>query len=123
MYKFGKKSKNNLNQCHPDLQDILNEAIKIYDFSVICGHRSEKEQNEAYNKGNSKLKWPQSKHNSLPSCAVDIVPFPIDWSDLERFNRLVGIIQGIAQSKGIKIRLGADFNSSKDYPHIELVNE
>jgi hypothetical protein len=52
--------------------------VSPIDFKILCGHREEKEQNEAFNKGNSKLKWPQSKHNSLPSLAVDIAPFPVN---------------------------------------------
>ena len=99
---------------------ILKEAIHIYDFSVLCGHRGKDEQNLAYKKGFSKLKFPESKHNSIPSRAVDIAPYPIDWDDHKRFYELAGIIKGIAHEKGIEIRWGGNFRGWKDLPHFEL---
>lgn len=118
-YKFGNTSKRRLKECHPKLQEIMNELIKLMDVSILCGYRNEEDQNEAYTKGNSKLQYPHSKHNQIPSRAVDVVPYPVDWNDLGRFERMCGIIEGIAHQKRIKIRLGRDF-SFKDYPHIEL---
>ena len=133
MYKFGKASQTRLDTCDTRIQDILNEAIKHLDFSVICGHRNESDQNFAYARGNSKLKFPQSKHNSFPSRAVDIAPFPIKWNGTnarERFHYLAGMITMIAESKNIKIRWGGDWdsdgdimdNSFDDLPHFELVD-
>lgn len=129
MAKFGKASIKNLSECHPHLQEILNEAIKVMDFSVIEGNRSEEEQNKLFHKGMSKLKYPESKHNELPSLAADVAPYPIDWKDKDRFILLAGIIKGIAHAKGIKIRWGGDFNNNNiisdesflDMPHVELV--
>ena len=40
MYKFGNTSQDRLKTCNPLIQEILEEAIKIVDFSVICGHRT-----------------------------------------------------------------------------------
>ena len=48
MPKFGRNSKKNLVSCHSDIRKVLNEAIKYYDFSVICGYRPEHLQNKAY---------------------------------------------------------------------------
>lgn len=128
-FKFGERSKKNLSECHPSLQEIFNEVIKIIDCSVIEGHRPEEEQNRAYHKGFSKLQYPNSKHNSLPSAAIDVIPYPVDWNDRERFCLLAGIVKGIAHSKGIEIRWGGDFNGNNiisdesflDMPHYELV--
>lgn len=119
MPKFGKRSTERLLTCDPQLQEIMQEVVKIMDIKVLCGERSEEAQNKAYEEGNSKLQYPQSKHNSSPSKAVDVVPYPIDWEDLSRFERMCGIIEGVAHCKGIEIRLGRDF-SFNDYPHIEL---
>lgn len=121
MPSFGTKSKERLAEIDPRLQEILNEAIKIMDFTVLCGHRGEVEQNKAFAEGKSKLQFPESKHNKTPSLAVDIAPYPIDWNDIKRFEYLCGIIEGIAHMKGIKVRMGRTF-SFKDYPHIELVD-
>lgn len=127
MPKFGKRSIHHLNTCHPDLQLVLNEAIKYVDFSVLEGHRSQELQDLYFQQGKSKVKYPNGKHNKTPSLAVDIAPYPIDWNDLKRFGAVVFFIKGIAISKGIKLRLGADWNgdfifneSFVDAPHIEL---
>lgn len=119
MPTFGKKSLERLATCHPDLQRVANELIKEMDVAVLCGFRNEKEQNQAFIDGTSKLQWPRSKHNKLPSEAVDLVPYPVDFKDIPRFTDMCKKIEKIAKQLGIKIRLGRDF-SFKDYPHIEL---
>lgn len=130
MYKFSKSSEEKLATCHPDLQKLMNEVIKYYDCSIICGHRGEKEQNEAFEKGYSKLKFPNGKHNKIPSLAVDVLPYPFKgYQDRDQFLFMQGFIKGIATQLGIKIRLGIDFNgdlsfkndSLFDGPHIELI--
>ena len=129
MYKFGKSSEERLKTCHPRIQEILYEAIQIVDFSVLCGHRNQADQDDVFHKGMSKVKFPNSKHNSLPSLAVDVAPYPIDWNNLDRFTHLIGIIRGIAHARRIKIRCGIDWDSDgditdhsfMDYPHFELV--
>lgn len=89
------------------------------EITVLCGYRGEKEQNEAFAKGNSKLKFPKSKHNKKPAQAVDVAPYPIDWNDLKRFREMCNKIELIATKLGIKIRLGRDFKFV-DMPHVEL---
>jgi len=132
---FGSSSLRHLNTLHYDLREILLEAIELYDFSVICGHRSEQEQNEAYNNGKSDLQWPESKHNKFPSKAVDIAPYyksepHIRWNRLYEFVYLQGIIAGIAKRHGILIRHGINWDMDDelitdqnlaDFPHLELL--
>jgi peptidoglycan L-alanyl-D-glutamate endopeptidase CwlK len=120
MATLGIKSKERLLTCHPDLQLIVEELVLEMDITVLCGTRGEAEQNEAFRTGKSKLKFPNSKHNSLPSKAVDLAPYPIDWNNIKRFDIMMDIAQKIADKHGIKIRLGRTF-SFKDYPHMELV--
>ena len=115
-----------LNECHPLLQRLMKSVIKSIDFSVICGYRGEKEQDEAYQSGHSKLRWPQSKHNSNPSMAVDIVPYPIDWNNLAAFHLLSDEVkhcwEQIPESErdGYELSWGGDWKGFKDYPHYEL---
>lgn len=109
---FGKNSKEKLATCHPDLQRIANEAIKIMDFSVIWGHRGEEDQNKCYAKRTSTVKWPYSKHNPFPSLAMDVCPYPEDWDDRDRFILLAGIIIGVAYDLGVPIIWGGDWNSN-----------
>lgn len=129
MPSFGATSKANLATCHPDLQRVLNEAIKYVDFSVTCGFRNQADQDKAFAEGKSKLKWPNGEHNKQPSRAADVAPSPCDWNDAEAFTLLSGIIYGVACMMGIRMRLGSDWDmdlnikehSFKDRPHVELV--
>ena len=130
MYKFGKRSMINLNTCDPRLIEIALEAIKIIDHTILCGHRNEEAQQDAYHKGLSKLQFPDSEHNELPSRALDAAPYPIDWNDIPRFTLLVGVYKGIAAMKGYKLRCGCDWDGDgdirdqtfMDFPHMEIID-
>ena len=104
----------------------MDSVIVDTDFSVICGHRGEKEQNEAYSTGNSKLKYPKSKHNSMPSMAVDIVPYPLDWKNIDSFKALAVEVKKVwdkiptAEREGFDLSWGGDWKTFKDMPHYEL---
>lgn len=121
-HKFGKKSLERLRTCHDDLQLLCHAILEDMDITVLCGHRTEADQNEAFARGNSKLKFPKSKHNVFPSLAVDIAPFPVVWDDIKKFEEMCRIAEQKAEKMGIEIRLGRDF-SFRDYPHIELVKK
>lgn len=129
MYHFGKESREQLSTCHHDLQFLCFEAIKIMDFTVLQGHRGKEEQNELFDAGHSKVRGGYSRHNTNPSRAVDIAPWPIDWEDSGRFNLLAGIMFGIAMQNDIKIRWGGDWDGDWDFTdqtfndlvHFELI--
>jgi len=120
MAKFGAKSLERLRTCHDDLQLLCHAILDEMDIMVLCGHRGEQDQNKAFAEGKSKLKFPKSKHNVTPSLAVDIAPYPVDWSDIARFEQMCEIAERLADKMGIEIRLGRDF-SFRDLVHIELV--
>lgn len=120
MAKFGKTSIARLNTCHPDLQRLFNEVIKEVDCTILCGHRTEEEQTKAFESGNSQVKWPNSKHNSAPSLAVDVAPYPIEWNNIAVFKALAGIVKKKATELGIAIEWGGDWKTFKDYPHYQL---
>lgn len=120
MPKFSANSTKRLATCHPKLQQLFNEVIKEADCSVLCGFRNKREQEEAFTSGNSMLNWPKSKHNQVPSLAVDVIPYPIDWRDTPRFIEFAELVKKKAKELGIRIRCGADFPKFKDYPHYEL---
>lgn len=129
MPRFSKYSLTRLNTCDERLQAICHEAIKLYDFRVLWGKRTEEQQNYMVMRGVSKLEYPKSKHNRNPSQAVDIVPWPIDWDDHGRFKFLAGIMFAIAQNKEIKLRWGGDWDGDTDFTdqdfndlgHFELI--
>ena len=120
MPRFGKRSKRCLAGCHKDLQKVANEAIKLVDFSVISGHRGRSAQNAVYDKGFSKARFPNSKHNKTPSEAFDFIPYPFtDWGDVARFAYIAGVIICTAARLGIKLKWGGHFKNWKDYGHIQ----
>ena len=134
MPSLSNSSLEKLNTCHPDLQFLMREVIKYYDFTVLCGVRSDSEQNKLYREGKSKLKGGKSKHNQNPSLAIDIVPYflktpHIDWEAIPDFAYLQGFVEATAIRLGIKVRLGSrwdhskirDNNGLRDYVHVELL--
>lgn len=118
MPSFGEVSQKELKTCHADLQAVMNEAIKHFDFSVLEGHRNQRDQDIAYAKGNSKVRWPNGNHNKSPSNAVDVAPYPIDWANTEaarqRFVYLAGYIMMSAKILNIPLRWGGDWDGDKD---------
>lgn len=137
MAKFGERSLKNLETCHPDLQRVLNRAIKIIDFSVIEGHRSLERQKKLYDEGKSQIDgiYRKGKHNYEPSLAADILPYPTEvngvnvWSDSMRFYVLWGVVKACAHEEGVTLRYGGDWDGDgnnkdsnfNDLPHIELI--
>lgn len=121
MPTFSKKSLDKLATVDRRLYDICSEAIKLTDFVVLCGYRGEEEQEAAFNAGTSKLHFPDSKHNTSPSQAIDIAPYPVDWDDIERFKRLAIVIKKCASDLGVGVSWGGDWKKFKDYPHWELI--
>ena len=81
-----------------------------------------------FDEGKTKVLYPNGRHNDYPSNAVDVVPYPVDWDDRERFHLFAGFVLGIARSMGINLRWGGDWNQNfevddnkfDDFPHFEL---
>jgi peptidoglycan L-alanyl-D-glutamate endopeptidase CwlK len=140
MPQFSESSKKKVAECRVELQVVLTDAIKAVDFSVICGFRSKEEQDKAVAAGNSKVKFPNSKHNKSPSEAFDIYPYSKKFGllldtpavitkimektgkskvdavryILEEFMILAGVIKGVAASNRVPIRWGGDWDSDGD---------
>ena len=135
MPSFGIKSKEHRDTCHYYIKVVLDEAIKIIDFSVLEGNRLESRQKRLFKEGKSKCDGiiNKSKHQTIPSLAVDIAPYPIDFSDAEkaraRFYHLMGVIKAIAHTKGIEFRFGMDWDGDNTYTdqsfddlqHLEII--
>jgi hypothetical protein len=153
MPKFSNISTVRLATCDDRLQAICNELIKIADFIVLCGHRDKKEQEEAFENGNTRVHFPNSRHNSYPSEAVDLVPY---WQDephvrwgskleyekyksinesfedfytyekavIDSFDSLAKKFLDVASSLKIKIEWGGNcFKTLVDRPHFQLKRE
>lgn len=135
MPKFGSRSKRRLEGVHPDLVEVLNEAIKYVDFTILEGVRSTDRQQELFDDGKSKTL--NSKHLEQDDGyghAVDLALYHKDrpnvrWDDRDGFVALAFFIKGIATQMGIKIRLGVDWDgdfnigehSFFDGPHMEIL--
>lgn len=120
-FKLSKKSQERLETCDDRLITIVSDVLKVMDITILCGHRGKEEQEKAFSEGKSCAHFGQSKHNSYPSLAVDIAPYPINWDVKDpRWNIICDLVLYIADRYGIKMRLGRDFTNLKDYPHVEL---
>jgi len=145
-YSFGKRSKERLNTCHKDMILIMEETIKMYDFSVLEGLRTAEKQAEYFETGRSKLDGvnKKSKHQDSGdglSYAIDIMPykkgsnaFSGEQKDLRRFYYLAGAVKMTAHRLleegkiSHTVRWGGDWNSNDlfddnsfdDLPHFEL---
>lgn len=122
MPRFSQISRDRLRTCHRDLQVLFEFVIMNYDCTIVCGHRGEVAQNQAYAAGNSEKPWPLSKHNKWPSLAVDAAPFEktaIDWGKLQSSN-FAGFVMGVAEMLFAEgkithhIRSGADWDMDDD---------
>jgi peptidoglycan L-alanyl-D-glutamate endopeptidase CwlK len=134
MRTFGDRSKGNLANVHPLLVKIATGALEngSQDFTVICGHRDKAGQDAALRNKTTKVAYPNSAHNQLPSCAIDVIPYPFtDWSDpkmLTAWKSIADAMFAEAERLNVKIRWGGDFNrdgnktssDAWDKPHFEL---
>lgn len=133
---FGRSSEAQLMTADPELQILFREIIKTIDCTVLEGYRNQAKQEKEFNEGDSKLHYPFGKHNKIPSNAVDVAPYPIDWNNINRFYWFAGFVMGTAarlKAQGIMkraIRYGGDWNRNyditdekglRDLVHFELV--
>jgi len=129
MAYFGKRSERVLAECHRDLVRVARDVVQIFDCAAVEGHREKAKQDYYYQTGRSKVRWPNSAHNRSPSWAIHLVPYPIDWSDRDRFHYFAGYVMCIAQELGVALRWGGDWdrdqqtrdNRFDDLAHFELV--
>lgn len=131
MYKFSKRSLDNLKNVDDRLVKICNEVIKEYDFTVIEGFRTPERQYELYKQGFSQIdgKTKKGKHNYNPSLAIDIVPYkkgvnPFNNSAESKlmFYELAHKFKNVAKRLNIEVSWGGDWKKFKDLPHFELKN-
>ncbi len=131
MPAFGARSEAALATADERIQRVFREVVKGWDCTVICGHRGQEAQDLALAMGKSKKPWPMSKHNAVPSLAVDVSPYPIDWHDENRFYYFAGYVKAVAERLGIKIRYGGDWDGDMelkdqsffDLDHFELAED
>jgi len=142
MNKLSQRSEKHLSTCHKDLRLVVRDSLEIIDFSVLEGHRGARDQNEYFQKGLSKVRWPDSLHNEYPSEAIHLAPYPVLWprgvkdptekmKRYARFYYLAGIVITVGHRLGIQVKFGGDWNRNHrfddqtfdDLMHYELVKK
>ena len=141
-FKLSERSLNSLKGVDPNLVKVVKRAIEIteQDFIVIEGLRTREQMMINYGKGRtaaqlavhgipasyakpkeSKVTWLNNPFasNHAKGKAVDIVPNPVDWEDINKFKKINEAMQAAAKELGVKLSYGGDW-TKKDYPHWEL---
>lgn len=152
-YVLGRRSLDRLAGIHPDLASVVKRAIELttQDFSVLEGVRSDARQRELYGQGRTaaelravgvdpalakpgmdQVTW-TLKSNHFKQAdgyghAVDLVPYPLDWNTLAKFDAIADAMMKAAAEFGLRLRHGADWNQNgkrrekgeSDNPHWEI---
>ena len=143
MPEFSTRSMDRLKTCHQDLQTVFHYTVQTMDCMVVYGHRTQEEQFELYKKGRELVgdAWvvtekskivtyldgyiKKSKHNEMPSLAVDVIPYPEMWTSVTKFrqfgNYVKGVIDMLYKYGTIEnvIEWGGDWKW-KDYAHWQI---
>jgi peptidoglycan L-alanyl-D-glutamate endopeptidase CwlK len=119
------KNANLLNQCDPLLRTLFYQVDKIVQVDIQASTiRTLEQQKEFFDKGVTKTM--NSKHLITPenplSRAVDAGPWPMKWPqenndkwlDWSRLYYFAGVVISTANSLGIKVRYGGDWNGNFD---------
>ena len=144
MPKFSAVSKRRLNTCHPAIQQVFRKVIQTMDCTILEGYRDQPRQDRLWKVGKSKKRFPGSRHNRIPSEAVDVAPYwpnepHIRWPapDAPGYAKILGqwyffagYVLATADSMEIPMRWGGDWdrdyyihdNRFDDLCHFELVN-
>ena len=122
MYKFSKRSLDNLKGVDERLVKLMEEVLSIspYDFGITEGLRTIEKQKEYVRTGKSQTM--NSYH--LKGKAVDIVVYKdgeVTW-DLKYYKEIADIVKETATEKGLKITWGGDWKTLVDGPHFQLEN-
>ena len=150
-YQLSQKSLDRLKGVDERLVKVVKRAIQLssVDFMVLEGVRSKEQCMINYGKGRTaaqcvakgvpaqyanpsaaKVTWLNdpfaSKHVS--GKAVDLVPYPVDWNDLKKFDAIAKAMLQAAKELGVPVRWGADWDNDgkprergeSDSPHFEI---
>ena len=124
MNKWGKKSLRHYQTLDDDLKLLADEVLKVHDCSVLQGYRDKETQDRYFLNGTSSVRYPFSKHNRMPSMAIDLAPYipGEDPYDMERVLFFAGIVLGIANklyaegAMAHKVKWGGTWRYSLDAP-------
>jgi peptidoglycan L-alanyl-D-glutamate endopeptidase CwlK len=139
-FSLGAQSRARLKGVHPQLVRVVERAIELttVDFMVLEGVRTPQRQRELYAQGRTKpgpvVTWTLTSNHFVKADgfghAVDLCPWPVDWTDLKKFDAISRAMFAAAEELGVKIRWGADWDrdgkprerGETDSPHFELAS-
>ena len=132
-FELGKTSLARLQGVDETLVNVVKRAIEIseVDFTVLEGVRTLERQRELYAQGRTapgKIVTWTMKSRHIEGKAVDLVPYPLDWNDLEKFNKIKDAMFQAAKELDVNLRWGADWDGDGNYrekgeydsPHFEI---
>lgn len=132
-FELGKTSLARLQGVDETLVNVVKRAIEIseVDFTVMEGVRTLERQRELYAQGRTapgKIVTWTMKSRHIEGKAVDLVPYPLDWNDLEKFNKIKDAMFQAAKELDVNLRWGADWDGDGNYrekgeydsPHFEI---
>ena len=125
-FQFSQRSLDRLKGVHPDLVRVVHAALAISktDFVVVEGLRSPERQQELWEAG--KTRTMNSRH--LTGHAVDLAPLrdldgdgkaELSW-ERGHFYPVVDAMRQAADSLGVAIEWGGDWQTFVDMPHWQL---
>ena len=150
-YNLSQRSLDRLVGVDERLQRVVKRAIELskQDFMVLEGVRTKQQCMINYGKGRTiaecvakgvpaqysnpkaaKVTWLNnpfaSKH--VTGKAVDLVPYPVDWNDLKKFDAIAQAMLQAAKELDVPVRWGADWDNDgkprergeSDSPHFEI---
>ena len=128
---FSATSRERLLSCDSRLIAVCSDAIDFFDFTVVCGNRTDEEQDILFAQGRitdgpivTYKRGGESIHNTMPSRAIDLAPWVsgrgIVWDDVGLFGELAGVILYAAWKRGIWISWGGHWTSFVDRPHFQV---
>ena len=133
-WSYSQRSLTRLGTCHEDLQLLMREALADpecpSDITIIEGHRGQARQDQLVEEGKSQLMWPRSRHNSMPSMAVDVAPYvngSVSW-DWDYYRPLAAhikdtwarLVANELVTGQYDLSWGGDWRNFRDGPHWQL---
>ena len=114
-----------LAQVHPDLRALVLDVSTSTDVVVVQGARSLEDEERAIAYGKSALRDPAASKHVLTSTrtlaeAVDVAPFPVEWSNIPRFYSLASLMFARASALSVNLTWGGHWLHLKDFDHFEL---
>ena len=104
----------------------MNEVVKDRNCVIICGARTQEEQQAAFRGGFSKIDGikKKSKHqiskDRPKSLAVDVLPLPLDWNDSKGHTEFASFVLKKAEELNVNLVWGGSWKAIIDRPHFEL---